>query len=449
MSWRVSVLVAFLWTVGFVSAAFAGNRNNNGFGNQVGGVSISAEGAISTTDPLQLKQVNELLQEQLQGPSGKLKKPVELRKISLRAIEEALAMNGGAPVTNLPEEIRFLAGIQRLQYVLLYPESNDIVLAGPGEGWKLDGKGNMVGVTTGRPVLNLDDFIVAFRTIEAARQGQLSCSIDPTAEGRQRFEQLMSAQKTFSPAIVGAVEKAFGDQQVTVSGAPETSHFACVLVAADYKMKRIGMKLEASPVKGLSSYIDMAPARVDNMMPRWWMACNYEPLGKSEDGLSWEIRGQGVKVETEDEFVNNAAGTVRGSGKTSPAAQKWSEQFTSKYDELAVQEPIFGELRNVMDMCVIAALFAKEDFAAKAKCELPQLTSSQSKIALDKWLAPKKVATQSSATKKGANWVITASGGVSINSWEAADKTVVQPAVGEVRGKAKQVAGASENLWWN
>lgn len=70
--------------------------------------------------------------------------------------------------------------------MLLYPESNDIVIAGPGEGWKLDGKGNMVGVTTGRPVLNLEDLLVAFRTARAARQGQLSCSIDPTAEGRQR-----------------------------------------------------------------------------------------------------------------------------------------------------------------------------------------------------------------------------------------------------------------------
>jgi hypothetical protein len=86
---------------------------------------------------------------------------------------------------------------------------------------------------------------------------------------------------------------------------------------------------------------------------------------------------------------------------------------------------------------------------AKAKCDLPQLTSSGSKTALEKWNAPKKVATQSSATKKGSNWVITASGGVSINSWEAADKVEVLPAVGATREKAKAVAGAAEGLWWN
>lgn len=148
--------LAILGTLLLSSSAWAGNRNN-GFGNQVGGVSISAEGALGNMAALDLKQLNEQLAADLQGPSAKLKKPVELRKISLKAIEQTLRDNGQAPFTALPEEIKYLAGIQRLQYVLLYPETNDIVLAGPGEGWKLDGKGNMVGVTTGRPVLNLED----------------------------------------------------------------------------------------------------------------------------------------------------------------------------------------------------------------------------------------------------------------------------------------------------
>ena len=444
--WIVAVLVA----VAISGAVFAGFNNNNGFGNQVGGVWVSPEGQLTSVPAQELAKLNIELMEGFSQPASALKKPVELRKVSLKAIEQALRENGRHTLAALPPELRYLAGIQRIQYVLLYPESNDIVIAGPGEGWKLDGKGNMVGVTTGRPVLNLEDLIVAFRTVEAARQGQLSCSIDPTAEGRKRFEQLMSTQRTFTQAIVPAIEQAFGDQAITVNGVPATCHFAHVLVAADYKMKRIGMKLEPSPVKGLSSYVDMAPARVDNMMPRWWMACNYEPLGRSEDGLSWELRGTGVKVLTEDEFVDNAAGTVRGSGKTSAPAAKWSEQFTAKFDELAVKEPVFGDLRNVMDMCVVAALFHKEHLAAKAKCDLPELTSATGKTLLGEAVAPKKVPTQSSALKKGTNWIITASGGVSINSWQAADKSEVVPAAAAVREKAKPVAAAAgDGLWWN
>ena len=39
------------------------------------------------------------------------------------------------------------------------------------------------------------------------------------------------------------------------------------------------------------------------MMPRWWLACDYEPLARSEDGLAWELRGNGVQAKTEDSLV--------------------------------------------------------------------------------------------------------------------------------------------------
>lgn len=446
---RVLVIAGLVLAATATSVVFAGFNNNNGFGNQVGGVFVNAEGVIASVQPLDLQKLNEELAQNFNAPASALKKPVELRKVSLKAIEAELRKLGNHHVTELPDEIRYLAGIQRIQFVLLYPESNDIVIAGPGEGWKLDGKGNVIGVTTGRPVLQLEDLLVAFRTVEAARQGQLSCSIDPTPEGRQRYAELVKANKVFSPALVQQTEKALGDQKVTVSGAPDTSHFARVLVAADYKMKRIGMKLEPSPVKGVTSYIDLAPARNENMMPRWWMAANYEPLGRSEDGLAWELKGTGVKVLTEDDFVDNAAGTARGSGKASPAAQKWSEQFTAKFDELAVKEPAFGELRNVMDMSIVAALFAKENLASKAKCDLRELTAANGQARLHASVAPTKVATQCSVMKKGSSWIVTASGGVSINSWEVADKTEVVPAIGETREKAKAPASNGDGLWWN
>ena len=97
-------------------------------------------------------------------------------------------------------------------------------------------------------MLQLDDLIIALRTVEAARNGGISCSIDPTAEGRQRLEQFLNQQQVFSPAVVQGVEQALGLQQITLTGVPEDSRFARMLVAADYRMKRYGMKLEAAPV---------------------------------------------------------------------------------------------------------------------------------------------------------------------------------------------------------
>ena len=51
--------------------------------------------------------------------------------------------------------------------------------------------------------------------------------------------------------------------------------------------------------------------------PRWWMACNYEPVAKSEDGLAWELRGQGVKCMTENDIIA-ADGTAQATGKSQP-----------------------------------------------------------------------------------------------------------------------------------
>ena len=51
------------------------------------------------------------------------------------------------------------------------PEQKDIVLVGPAEGWKVDHRGTMIGLSTGRPVMLLDDLLVALRTAKTAAQG--------------------------------------------------------------------------------------------------------------------------------------------------------------------------------------------------------------------------------------------------------------------------------------
>ena len=123
---------------------------------------------------------------------GRSSLPAEMRKISLRGLEAALRGTLAKNLTELPDEIVYLAGMQRIQYVLVYPEQHDIVLAGPGEGWKVDDAGHVVGVTTGRPVLLLEDLLVALQAVDTRPDQGISVSIDPTAEGRRGFEQFMN-----------------------------------------------------------------------------------------------------------------------------------------------------------------------------------------------------------------------------------------------------------------
>jgi hypothetical protein len=340
------------------SASFAGH--GGGRIAAVGGVSINADGVLAGPILKDRELLRQEYQKQYKAPAPELNQPVGIRKFSLREAEAAMARSGKNLTWQMPPEIHFMAGLQRIQYVFIYPD--DIVLAGPGEGWRVDENANMVGITTGRPVLRLEDFLVALRSVDNAREEGITVSIDPTAEGRQRFEQYMRKQTTFNPGVLDGIAKALGQQQITITGVPDTSRFARILAASDYKMKRIAMGLEESPLAELPSFLTLMKkdrVKLDNMMPRWWMACNYEPLGKSADGLAWEIRGPGVKVMTEDEIIGED-GSVTGTGKVNPVAQKWSTLMTEYYDELAAKEPVFGELRNLMDLCVVAALIKKE-----------------------------------------------------------------------------------------
>jgi hypothetical protein len=293
----------------------------------------------------------------------------------------------------------------------------------------------------------LDDLLVAFRTVENARQGGLTCSIDPTESGLQRFAEVeRAAGGKMQPGVIAALEKAMGPQTISVTGVPASSHFARILVASDYRMKRYAMELDKSPIKGLPSFLSMLKGKkLNNMLPRWWLACNYEPLARSEDGLAWELRGPGVKVMTEDDFVQG--GKVKRAGKANPVAQEWADTLTAKYGQLSVADPVFGELRNVMDLCVITALIHREDLLNRLNLELPNITSETDGIKLQAFHAPKEVDSKCSVTKSGRDFIITASGGVEINSWSVIEKVEESAEVGKLREKAAGKQGKA--LWWN
>jgi hypothetical protein len=234
------------------------HAQNFGFNQRsVGGVAVDADGILRQVT---VSERNEQLRQLRQGigqAAGELGLPAEMRKVSLRGLEAAMRDAANDPQGQVPDDVKFLAGLQRIQYILVYPEQGDIVLAGPGEGWKIDEQANIVGATTGQPVLLLEDLLIAFRTVEAARREGISVSIDPTPEGRRNFEQFISRQTTFTPAVVPGIEQSMGPQQVSYTGIPVNTHFARVLVAADYRMKRLAMHLDKAPIEGLPSFLDL------------------------------------------------------------------------------------------------------------------------------------------------------------------------------------------------
>lgn len=449
-SWGLAGLLAIV--------AIIGPFENRSFGqgglfrqSAVGGISIDASGVVSEPDIRSRRGLLEEMRAGVRPADGELNAATEMRKISLRQLELAIqdSLVKGEP---LSEEIQFLAGLQRIQYILVYPEQQDIVLAGPGEGWRVDEQANVVGVTTGQPVLRLDDLLVALRTVHEAREVGITCSIDPTPEGLQRLQTVLDRQRalrTLNPVQLEPVMKeAMGPQVISLTGVPSNSHFARVLVSADYHMKRLAMNIDRAPISRFPSYLDLAKnsAEVGSSNPRWWMACNYETIARSEDGMVWELRGQGVKTLTEDNIFGED-GVVRArSGKTSPAAQRWADMMTERYDELGEKNVIFAELRNLMDLCVVAAIIEKYNLRSEADCSLSLFYDSQGSLEFESWHAPKQVAPVCSFVRTRRGWVVTTSGGVQVDSWDVAARTTTEVPLADLRDRAGQSGTA---WWWN
>ncbi len=401
----------------------------------VGGVLIDVDGVLRhMTDQQRAIQVDRL-HEDLRAVPDDLTATSDIRKVSLRKLNEQLAdaVRGGGQVS---DELRYLGGLQRVEYVVVLPEDNDILLVGPGGPWQVSQTGSVVGTDSGLPVMLLDDLIIAMRSSQGARSEVISCSIDPTAEGRVAFREFVGRQKRFHPGVVEGVKKVVGPQKISLTGVSKESHFAQVLVAADYRMKRIAMQLETSPVDQIPSFLELAKNRrgaITSLMPRWWLACDYEPLGRSEDGLTWQLRGNGVKAMTEDQIVHND-GSVEQTGKTNPVAAEWSMAMTENYDQLCHVEPIFGQLRNVMDLSVIAALIQHQDLIAKSGCgDLEMLTSPAGDELLQHWRVPEWVATESSVVHHRRSFILTASGGVQLDPWYYASRSQVTDSATELR----------------
>ncbi len=406
----------------------------------VGGVMFALDGMIQNATVAERGVLRQAVLEAISKVPADMAGKCEMRKVSLKRLD-AVLRECAATGTAVPDAIQCLAGLQQIQYVLAYPEQNDIVLVGPAEGWKVATDGTVVGETTGKPVLLLDDLLVALRAVNSPNPAVISCSIDPSEEGRRRTQRLGRSSNPQQAAA--ALENALGPQEISIDGIPADSHFAGVLVAADYRMKQIGMGLTPSPVRGLPSFVDMMRStnRSANIMPRWWLEPEYGTILSDEEGLAWQITEAGVKTMTENDLFT-ADGGRKQTGKSDPLSQKWAETMTARYADLSVAEPVFGQLQGCMDLAVAATLIVRKDLLGKSQCELPMLIKEHGTAEL---ATPRHVASKASLVRKNRGWVI-ACGGVQLNPWAIIDRTETRAQLAQVR---QQAVLTSDSSWWS
>ena len=392
-----------------------------GFGQAVGGIAIDANGIVNNIDPAALQELSAVRRAALAKTDTM--KAAAVRRVSLAGLMKAIDDASGGP---LPNDVIFLGGLQRITHVFVDPDKHDIIMAGPAEAITIGAMGNAVGAESQRPPLQLEDFLTALRTIDTARAGGIRCSIDPTPEGLTRLQALFRGRRGIGPdpdAMLRSMEEALGPQVVSVGGVPGDTHFAHVLVAADYRMKRIGMGLESSGVPGLPSYTAMVPAGGSAAaLPRFWLEPAYEPLSRDPDELAWRINGRRMTCLTESDLLAKD-GVKRGQGAADGIAKKWCTAMTAQYDALSKQQPVFAELVNCIDLAVVAALIHGRQLDRRAGIDLTPLMDAE-KLPVPSYGVATTVPTVATKLRKGNGWVVTASGGVQFQPWSFATDAV-------------------------
>ena len=107
-------------------------------------------------------------------------------------------------------------------------------------------------------------------------------------------------------------------------------------------MKLVGMGLEAG-VPGVVSYLNsikVGPGQPPPPMTvlRWWFTLNYDAVLCSPDRLAFTLRGQGVKVESENERLT-AEGKQVHTGASDELNRQFARSFTEHFEELCDKYP--------------------------------------------------------------------------------------------------------------
>lgn len=327
------------------------------------GVHVDATGTLRKIDRTLSPSTLDYLRDtsSRRGENTEVATTSRLRKISLTRLEKEVQLRNalGLPPTDI---MKNLAGLQKIQYIFVYPETGDIVIAGPASEWSYDGDGRPVGIESGQPTLQLDDLVVCLRNAYDGR-GTFGCSIDPRPENLAATQRFLASSKLTGGRWRTELRNTLGLQDISIDGIDPKSHAARVLVEADYRMKLVGIGLEEG-VLGLESYLDMVGLDEDGNPPsmdvvRWWFAMNYDALTTTEKRNAFEINGLGVQVMSETEFLARDGERVRSGKSTAPTA-RFAAGFTKEFEAMQAKYPIYAELRNVFDLALVASLIREE-----------------------------------------------------------------------------------------
>jgi hypothetical protein len=428
------------------------------------GISIDAEGTLDakTFRDFDRRLLTERLAAAKAAGAGDLWAVSKLRKVSLVRLEREIAAvreAGREP----DDALLHLAGLTRVQYVFCYPaeegRAGDVVIAGPAEPWALDAAGRAVGLASGRPVVELADLAVALRAFPPRSKERpfLGCTIDPPAEGLARLVEFQKTVPRSVPAqqrdavaerMATGIAESLGQAEIRVFGISPRTHFAHVLVEADYRMKRIGIGVEPPPVK-MATFIDAVSAPQQGMLQRWWFTPDYKCVRLSDDSLAAQLVGEGVQLLAEDKLIGPDGSLAAAGAAPNKASELFTQAFTRKFPEIAKASPVYAQLRSLIDLAVAAAIVRRYDYYAQGHWDGGALMDEKL-VRTETLPEPRRVPCVVNTLWKGNRLLAPAGGGVSIRPDEALETAnLVADDNDLLHGQRVKLNLAAEQWWWD
>ena len=184
-----------------------------------------------------------------------------------------------------------------------------------------------------------------------------------------------------------------------------------------------------------------------NALQRWYFMPDYQCIRASEDDLAIELVGRGVKLVGADEAVL-PDGRRMTADRTDRASKTFTETFTRKYAEIAARNPVYAQLRTLIDLAVLAAYLQEHDGYGRTHWDAAALRDEQI-CAIERFQSPTVVEPAINAVWRGSRLLTPIGGGVTLQPRIALDSpNLLMDEKGTVAAARGDKLAVPAGRWW-
>jgi hypothetical protein len=356
-------------------------------------------------------------------------------------------------------EVATLAGLHRIDFILLDQENDDVVLAGPAGGGIVKRDGELVSQSSGTSPVLLADVISIGQAFVGSRQQAVVCSLDPSPEGLARVHALLNKADSAATLLrnpkqgAATLSRTLGGHRVSLKGLSPSSPTALALLEADIHMKRLGLGLETAKdiLESYPKLAEKSATQPDQQLVRWWFTPDYPEILTNERKSVFSLPDRRLRLQSEKQWMDANGDRVLGAERDE-SADRFATDFSKQMAEIQKAYPLYGRLGHIFDTAVAWKL-ASENCSWLSSDFIPELNAQRLEEVAG--VTPKEVASTAAmgTWKKGGKsyrWLMV-SGGVDLDlrKVDIASKLKVSSSSETLKlEENERPAGRFRDYWW-